>query len=137
MRFQVPQFIEHEPKVVGPLTFRQFLYLAGPGAIAFFSYFTLPFSTFLIIAILMGMLGLALGFVKVGGKSLPALLSSFFLFSIAPKKYIWKKERTVIKPSQVQYKNPEVNLEESTKREIKLVQQSKIKDLATKIETNR
>ena len=62
MRFQVPLFIEHEAKVIGPFTFRQFLYLALPGAVAFFSYFLFPFFIFLVIAITLGMLGLALGF---------------------------------------------------------------------------
>ena len=32
MQFQVPQFIETEDKVVGPLTLRQFMYIAGAGA---------------------------------------------------------------------------------------------------------
>ena len=71
MRYQVPLFIEHEPKVVGPFTFRQFLYLLLPGSAAFFSYFILPFSLFLVVAISLSMLGLALGFVKIGGKDLP------------------------------------------------------------------
>ena len=31
MRFQVPQFIEIESKIFGPLTFKQFIYLAGGG----------------------------------------------------------------------------------------------------------
>ena len=29
MQFQVPQFIEIEDKIFGPLTFKQFIYLAG------------------------------------------------------------------------------------------------------------
>ncbi|NCT02072.1 PrgI family protein, partial [Candidatus Parcubacteria bacterium] len=29
MRFEVPQFIEVEDKIFGPLTWRQFLYLSG------------------------------------------------------------------------------------------------------------
>ncbi|TSC61742.1 MAG: SsrA-binding protein, partial [Parcubacteria group bacterium Athens0416_74] len=29
MQFQVPQFIEVEDKIVGPLTFKQFVFIAG------------------------------------------------------------------------------------------------------------
>jgi len=32
MRYTVPQFIEHEAKIIGPLTFKQFTYLAMAGA---------------------------------------------------------------------------------------------------------
>ena len=38
MNFQVPQFIEVEDKVVGPLTFKQFIYLAGGAGLAFVFY---------------------------------------------------------------------------------------------------
>jgi len=35
MRFEVPQFIDVEDKLFGPLTFTQFVYLAGSGGISF------------------------------------------------------------------------------------------------------
>ena len=137
MRFQVPLFIEHEPKVVGPFTFRQFLYLLLPGSAAFFSYFVLPFSLFLVVAISLGMLGLALGFLKVGGRDLPSLLSSFFIFLVGPKRYIWKKGPAPVQSSPTHYQSPEATLKEPGKREIELVQKSKIKDLATRVDTTR
>ncbi|TSC56861.1 MAG: hypothetical protein Greene071421_370 [Parcubacteria group bacterium Greene0714_21] len=91
MPFQIPQFIEREAKVIGPFTFKQFVYLGVPGAVAFFLYFTVPFTIFIVGALLLGGLGFALGFVKVGAKSLPALLMDFLHFSASPKIYTWKK----------------------------------------------
>lgn len=91
MPFQIPQFIEREAKVVGPFTFKQFVYLAVPGAVGFFLYYTAPFSIFLIGTILLVGLGFALGFLKVGAKSLPALLLDFLHFTASPKIYKWKK----------------------------------------------
>lgn len=137
MRFQVPQFIEHEPKVVGPLTFRQFLYLGIPGGVAFFAYFTLPFSVFLVAAIFLVMLGGALGFLKIGGRDLPSMLSSVFFFLVAPKRYIWKKGPAPAKASPVQYQNPKTTSEEPRKTEVKLIQKSKVRDLATRVETSK
>ena len=43
MQFQVPQFIEIEDKIFGPLTFKQFIYLAGGGGLCFLLYTILPF----------------------------------------------------------------------------------------------
>ena len=65
MRFQVPQFIEHEAKVIGPLTFRQFIYLGIPAAIGFFLYFLAPFSVFLVVTVFTVGIGAILAFFKV------------------------------------------------------------------------
>jgi hypothetical protein len=35
MRYQVPQFIDVEDKVIGPLTIKQFIYLAGGAGMCF------------------------------------------------------------------------------------------------------
>lgn len=35
MQFQVPQFIEVEDKIFGPLTFKQFVYIAGGVALMY------------------------------------------------------------------------------------------------------
>ena len=41
-QYPVPQFIEQEGKIAFFLSFRQFFYLAGAGAICFILYYTLP-----------------------------------------------------------------------------------------------
>jgi hypothetical protein len=42
MRFQVPQFTDVEDKIVGPLTLKQFVYLAGAGGGCIILYSFLP-----------------------------------------------------------------------------------------------
>ena len=139
MRFQVPQFIEHEAKVIGPFTFRQFIYLGAPGAVAFFLYFLAPFFVFVVAAVFLGAFGFMFAFIKIGGRSLPTILLNFFNFTIAPKRYIWRKGRTLVQTPKAQYQQPASSTDEQqpAKREIKLIQKSKIKDLATRVETNR
>lgn len=140
MRFQVPQFIEHEARVIGPLTFKQFIYLGVPAAIAFFLYFLAPFFVFVIAAIFLGALGFLFAFIKIGGRSLPSILLNFFNFTIAPKRYIWRKglpSEALAKEgatSQYQQQQP---AQQPAKQEIQLTQKSKIKDLATRVGTNR
>lgn len=136
MRFQVPQFIEHEAKVIGPFTFKQFIYMGIPGGIAFFLYFLAPFFVFVMAAVFLGAFGVMLAFIKVGGRSLPSILVSFLSFTVSPKRYIWRKGKTPRQTPQVQYQQQPVE-QQSAKREIKLVQESKIKNLATRVDTTR
>lgn len=136
MRFQVPQFIEHEPKVIGPLTFKQFVYLAVPGAFAFFLYFLAPFGLFLIGTVLVGFLGFALAFLKAGGKSLPELILNFWGYSTGPKTYIWKEGRTrQTKGGSGEYQRTAE--QEAIASQVQLGTQSRIKNLGTQIDTKK
>jgi len=89
-QYTVPQFIEHEPKIVGPLTFKQFIFIGTAGAICFVFYFTTPFFIFVLATIFVMAGGAALAFLKSGGRSLPVVLKNLFFFSAAPKIYLWK-----------------------------------------------
>ena len=93
MRFQVPQFIEVEDKIFGPLTLKQFIYLAGGGGLSFLIYVflnSLLLSAIPIIAI-MPVSG-ALAFYKINNKPLVNVVEAAFKYYIGNKLYIWKKE---------------------------------------------
>lgn len=92
MRYQVPQFIEVEDKVVGPLTIRQFVYVVGGAGMSFIVYTFLPiYIALILIALIMG-LSLALAFYKVNNKPFIDFLESAFTFYTKQNLYIWKKE---------------------------------------------
>lgn len=137
MRFQVPQFIERESRVIGPLTFRQFGYLGVAGAVAFFFYFTAPFMVFLVVALVMGALGMAFAFVKVGPRTFPEFLASVLQFGFGTKTYMWRKGKETKRPSsqQTDYVQPPEG--EAPKAKPTLVKESRIHDLALKIETKK
>ncbi len=65
MRFQVPQFIEIEDKIFGPLTFKQFIYLLGGGGAVFILYVFLPIYLMVFLAIPVALFALALAFYQV------------------------------------------------------------------------
>ncbi|MCK4520819.1 PrgI family protein [Candidatus Parcubacteria bacterium] len=92
MQFTVPKFIEREAKIVGPFTFKQFIYVGIAGAISFVLYFTIPIAQCLIAATILIGSALALAFIKIEGRSLPTIIKDFFVFSSSPKLYIWKKK---------------------------------------------
>jgi hypothetical protein len=91
MQFQVPQYIEVEDKIIGPLTLKQFLYLAAGGGILFMLWFLVELWLFIIMAIIIGFICAALAFYKVNGRPLIAFLGSIMTYFKKPKLYIWKK----------------------------------------------
>ncbi len=93
MRYQVPQFIEVEDKIFGPLTLKQFIFLAGGAGLSFVVYIFI--NNLLIsaipIMIIMSISG-ALGFYKINNRPLINVAESAFKYYFANKLYIWKKE---------------------------------------------
>lgn len=137
MQFTVPQFIESEAKIVGSLTFKQLLFIAVPGGICFFLYFTFGktnFFVFIILAAILMIGGLAFAFLKIGGQPLPFFLINFLKFNISQKVYLWAKKEVAI----VLKKEPIKKIEEKKEEKrvsIKTTKDSQLKKLKTFIET--
>jgi hypothetical protein len=96
MQFRVPQFIEVEDKIFGPLSFKQFIYLAGGVGIMYVLYRALPIwiSIFLIIPV--GILAGLLTFYKVNGKPFVFYLQAGLNYIFSSKLFIWKQR--LVKP---------------------------------------
>ena len=93
MQFQVPQFIEIEDKIFGPLTIKQFIYLAGGVGASIVLWLYIPYKIISVILILpVVALALALAFYKTNGKSFLDILEAAFYYYIGSKLYIWRKE---------------------------------------------
>ncbi|MDE2037600.1 MAG: PrgI family protein [Patescibacteria group bacterium] len=93
MRFQVPQFIEVEDKIFGPLTLKQFIYLAGGGGLSFAIYAVvrnLTIALLPIVAIMAVSAGLA--FYRINNKPLIDVVEAAFKYYTGGKLFIWKKE---------------------------------------------
>lgn len=92
MRFQVPQFIEVEDKIVGPLTFKQFIYIAGGVGVAVVFFTLLPRFFAIIISLPVLIFAAALAFYKVNDRPFVGMVEAFFKYTLGSKLYIWKKE---------------------------------------------
>jgi hypothetical protein len=134
-QFTVPQFIEHEAKIIGPFTFKQFVYVGIAGAICFFLYFTLAKTSLFLFILISGLIiaaALALAFLKSNGRSLPTVIKNFFVFSLSPKIYLWRKKN--ILPPKIIAKPMEII--EEKEATITIAGKSRLKDLSTHVETN-
>jgi hypothetical protein len=92
MRFQVPQFIEVEDKIFGPLTFKQFIYVGGGVGFSVILFLLLPNFLAIIISLPIVLLAAALAFYKVNDKPFINVIEAFVKYTLTNKLYIWKKE---------------------------------------------
>ena len=106
LNFSVPQYIEIEDKVVGPFTFKQFVYLAGGLAMCFLLWRFLPKFIAVLFIIPIASLAAALAFYRINNQPFIIILASAIRYWAGSKLYIWKKEekkivqKTVALPSQ-------------------------------------
>jgi len=100
MRFQVPQFIEVEDKIFGPLTFKQFVYVAGGVGLCVVFFIFLPKFLAILISLPIALLAGALAFYKVNEKPFINVVEAFFNYSLTNKLYIWKKEEKKVDSKQ-------------------------------------
>lgn len=101
-QFQVPQFIDREPKIVGPLTLKQFGYIAGPIVFGFILAAFLETWLAALIAFPLIILGVALAFLKIEGVPLPQYLLHMVQFSFERHVYVLKKPEPTIEVYGIQ-----------------------------------
>jgi hypothetical protein len=90
-QYQVPQFIEIEDKIFGPLTIRQFIYLAGGGGLCLFFFTLLPLYIAIIFMAPVVALALALAFYKINGRPFIEAMEHALGYFFGHKLYLWKQ----------------------------------------------
>lgn len=100
MRFQVPQFIEVEDKIFGPLTFKQFIYVAGGAGVCVVLFIFLPKFLAILISLPVAIFSAALAFYKVNDKPFINMVESFVKYTLTDKLFIWKKEDKAMDSNQ-------------------------------------
>ena len=95
MQFQVPQFIEIEDKIVGPLTFKQFVYIAGGLGLAYILWRIFPIYIGAPLVAASAGLGAALAFAQYNGRPLILAVEHGFFYFFHSKLYLWNTERRI------------------------------------------
>ena len=93
MEYQVPQFIEVEEKIFGPLSIKQFVYVAGGIGICVVLVLYLPRIIGIALAIPLAMFTMALAFYKVNNKPFIEILEAGFNYYFGGRLYLWKREQ--------------------------------------------
>ncbi len=92
MQFQVPQYIDVEDKIIGPLTLKQFLYVAAAGGLSFMLFFYVQMWLWFIFSIFLVGAAASLAFVKINGLPLIHIILSAISFYWQPQTYVWQPE---------------------------------------------
>lgn len=121
MRFEVPQFIDIEDKIFGPLTWRQFLYLGGGGGMAVVMFFTMPLLFSIPLGIPLALLSGALAFYPINNRPFSFFLEAVLSYLVGQRLYLWRRKDDIVhkqNSESVREKNPNPILQQKPKKDI-------------------
>ena len=132
-QFVVPQFIDVENKIFGPISVRQFLILLTGGILIFIVYNFASFILFVILTLLIGGLSIVFAFVEVKGQKFHVFVLNLFQYAKKERMRIWDKRYTDSELNflRKQYTHQEIEQE----RERKQAKKSRIRDLSLVVNT--
>lgn len=105
-QYIVPQFLTVEPKIIGPITMRQFLWMLGSAFLLMILWRLLTFVAFIVAAVFILAIAGAFAFLKVNG-----LPFHFFLINVLqtikrPRVRVWSKAYNDIELKQFMNRKP-------------------------------
>lgn len=130
-RFIVPQFIDAEDKIFGPITVRQFIIMVIGALFIFASYKLADFALFALEAFVIAALSLLFAFVKVNGAPFHLFFINFLATLTKPKVRIWRKEQVRVEEFKSKTED-QINKYVKPKR---LLPSSKLSELSLIIDT--
>lgn len=95
MLFSVPQYIDIEDKIAGPLTAKQLLWMAGMAATGFLLYVMLPKIFFYALLVPVVLIFLALAFYRPQGQAFYVFVFNLVNFMFHSKVYVWRRSSTL------------------------------------------
>lgn len=125
MQYSVPQFVDVEDKVIGPLSIKQFLWLLGGAGISVVLWLLLPTILAIILDLPVVLLAAGFAFFKVNGVGLQVYLANLVGFVLRPNTRVWLREveldKTIAiakpekkKPKYTKVRLSDVNLDQLT-----------------------
>lgn len=95
MQVVVPQFIDAENKIIGPITVRQFGELVVGGLIIVIFYRTLNFIPFVIASLIVLCITVVIAFARINGQPFHLFALNFIQTLKNPKLKVWRKSTDV------------------------------------------
>jgi membrane-bound ClpP family serine protease len=110
MQFLVPQFIDVESKIIGPISVRQFIILLSGVGLLFVGWKLLAFAVFVVEGIFVLILTTLFAFVKINTQPFHIFLLNLIQTGRRPRLKIWNKTITLsdIKKKEERKKKQEI-----------------------------
>jgi len=101
-QYNIPQFVDSEDKIFGPITIRQFAVLAIGVVIGGFLWYFKPNITVFIISIVPVIIAtVTFAFIKINGQNFDIFLTNVVIYILKPTLFLWSRDtdptRSVIK----------------------------------------
>lgn len=90
-QFVVPQFIDVEDKIFGPITTRQFIILLSTGLLLFIVFKLADLALFIFLAVLLGGMAVVVAFVRINGQPFHFFLLNIIQTLRRPSRRLWYK----------------------------------------------
>lgn len=132
-QFTVPQFIDVEDKIFGPITIRQFLIILVGGIVDFVGWRYGDMAMFALILSISGGLTLLFGFVKINGQAFHYFVLNIIQTGRKPSLRIWRKDYSNEQLNQMRKQG--MNVEAIVRVEKKQVRRQRIHDLSLVVNT--
>lgn len=132
-QFLVPQFIDVEDKIIGPITVRQFVLMLAAMLIVFIFYKVFSFIYFVVFSVVLLALFAILAFAKVNGRPIHFFLLNFLQTVKRPRLRIWNREAYVRNVKLVQSE-----IKEAVEKKVSVkesVSGSRLKDVSLIVNT--
>lgn len=100
MLFNVPQYIDVEDKVAGPLTVKQLFWMIGMVAVLMILWSIFDRAAFFAAAIPVVCAFVALAFYRPYNQPLIVFIGNAILFIVRPKVYVWDRPSAISKQRQ-------------------------------------
>lgn len=138
-QYTVPQFIDVEDKIFGPITARQFSIMLGAIGPIFLAFKLADFALFVFIACLIGGTAILFAFVRINGQAFHYFALNIFQTLRRPSRRLWYKSYTTAAlQSYLSDRKQEVKKKteaEENKVERKVISNTRIRDLSLLVNT--
>lgn len=134
-QYVVPQFIEVEAKVFGPITARQFIICIIGGGFIFLAYKLADFTLFILEGLIIFIITGFFAFVKINGRPFHYFLLNLIQTFQRPSLRVWQKE---VKSQKLKVKSKEEKKGEEVEEKVKSRKQlspSRLSDLSLVVDT--
>lgn len=132
-QFVVPQFIDVEDKVIGPITVRQFIILLAGAGLIFAAYKLADFALFMVEFIVLSGVTFGFAFIKINGRPVHYFFLNVLQTSRRPRLRLWQKNFTTAQLKfWINKKQPELPPQINTKNKVRA---SRLAELALIVDT--
>ena len=133
MQYKIPQNIDMEDKIIGPLTLIQFLYVLAGGVVDYLLLIAFKGGWVWALVIPIGLFALALAFIKIQDQPLSHFVKAGIIYLGRPKIRLWHRQGLAIEIVKAKPKKIKKAAPSPPKRKI---EKSELEKLAYMLDTH-